>query len=157
MIGVVGAETWGRGFTMVEVSKNLLRNTGAQEIPLIKNDVIGPAESLDTMLLIERRSLVNSPEAEFQARQWLANRLALEDCGGIRDLKKPANAPKDWKTKFNWELYHRVNARGRFGSGIKNRALEGEVTAQRAQDATFENLRARLEGLNAQLDPVNNF
>ena len=156
MYADAAGETWGRGKTFAETSKEMLRAHGAWEVSLVRNDVMTPAVTLDGLFLQERKSLVNSPEAEKLARQWLANKLALEDCSHIDHIKKPKNAPANWKPRFNWELYTRINPNAsRKETLSRNRALEGEINAQRAQDASFENLRARMETLSNSLDLVN--
>ena len=114
-----------------------------------------PAQTLDALLMEERKSLVNSPEAEMLARQWLANRMALEECSKREHIERPKNASQEWKTKFNWELYNRINPRGKGVAGLRNRALEGEINSARAQDATFENLKNRVDAQLASMDLVN--
>jgi len=156
MFGVVGAITWGRGLTMVEFTKKFLVDTGGWEVPLVRNDMMTPAQTMDGFLLVEKSSLVNSPEAEANARQWLGNYQALSDCTTVNHIRKPSNAGKDWKSKFNWELYHRINPRGKkTGPALRIKPLENEINASRNADATYENLRQRLEVMHMAADPIN--
>ena len=94
MFGNVGAETWGQGKTVCEIYKQILVDHGAWDVTLVRNDVMTPAASLDGMFLVEGLSLVNSPEGENLARQLLANKMGLENCTKITDIKKPSGAPK---------------------------------------------------------------
>jgi hypothetical protein len=111
---------------------------------------------MDGFLLVEKSSLVNSPEAEANARQWLGNYQALSDCTTVNHIRKPSNAGKDWKSKFNWELYHRINPRGKkTGPALRIKPLENEINASRNADATYENLRQRLEVMHMAADPIN--
>ncbi len=74
----------------------------------------------DTYLALLRRGI------DENTAQLLSN-------SGVKvgDIKKPASAPREWKSKFNWEIFHRVHSRGKKKLGGSHpRALQNEINHQ---------------------------
>ena len=102
---------------------------------------------------------INDVSTEFMARQGWGLEQAFDKCRVKSDwLKLRQNPPKDWRSKVDWDLYHRIVPKDSTRSGsLVLRDAEDELRSEIDRDAMLLKSRAKLaahQPVGAQ-DPLN--
>jgi hypothetical protein len=129
-------EPWARSFLQL---KGAMTSKAAREL-------IPAMLALDQMIFVDGwADVVNSVAFERIARKALAIVKAWTKVEQLSDWSKPANAPKGWRSKVDYEEAKRVDPNLIDEGGIQIRDMEEEIRKEQEREASLLKARLRLE------------
>ena len=151
------AHVYGRGRVGEEHATIYLSEHGLEDCHPAKA-LVTVLSHFDRLLLVDKKvGFINDVSSEFLARQGWGFESCFSRCRSKNCWLKPrSNAPKDWKSKVDWELYHRIVPPDQKGVLVLREA-EDELRGEIDRDAMLLKSRAKLAAhqTSSALDPLN--
>ena len=153
------AHVYGRGKLGEEHGESYIQAHGLEDCHPARQ-LLTHLGHLDRLLMVDRKEgFINDISTEYLTRQAYGLELAFAHCKCKSDWLKPrSNPPKDWRSKVDWDIYHRTDPRSAKTSGLNIREAEDEVRAEIDRDATLLKSRAKLAAhtpASGSIDPLN--
>ena len=108
--------------------------------------------NFDKMLLEDcEPGFINRVSTEYAARRAFGLQQAFRTCRRKDDWLKPKNAPKDWKSKVDWEELDRIDPRAADHLPSGFRAVQTEIKGELERDALLMKAKTKLREAQGEI------